>query len=104
MYILSIVLLGKYIIKHYFYCFKRIHLHVRQSGELVFVDASGGFDADGYRVFLFMTHSACGGMNLKSVYDYLKVMDDDLNTNNNIYSIINDYVITDNIPVKTTKN
>jgi len=40
---------------------QRIHKFVPQAGELVFVDSSGGFDSDGYRVFLFMTHSACGG-------------------------------------------
>ena len=40
---------------------KRIHQHIQESGELVFVDSSGGFDRDGYRVFLFMTHSKAGG-------------------------------------------
>lgn len=40
---------------------KRIHQSIQESGELVFVDSSGGFDRDGYRVFLFMTHSKTGG-------------------------------------------
>lgn len=40
---------------------KRVHQLVEESGELVFVDSSGGFDRDGFRVFLFVTHSKTGG-------------------------------------------
>ncbi|KAK3889775.1 hypothetical protein Pcinc_006336 [Petrolisthes cinctipes] len=43
---------------------KRVHQNVRQSSEMVFVDASGGVDRHGCRVFLFMTHSAAGGLPL----------------------------------------
>ena len=41
-----------------------LHQYIPESGELVFVDASGGFDRDGYRVFLLMTHSKAGGESL----------------------------------------
>ncbi|KAK3887599.1 hypothetical protein Pcinc_008303 [Petrolisthes cinctipes] len=41
---------------------KRVHQNVRQSSEMVFVDASGGVDRHVCRVFLFMTHSAAGGL------------------------------------------
>lgn len=39
---------------------KRIHKYIQESGELAFVDSSGGFDRDGYQVFLFVTHSKNG--------------------------------------------
>jgi hypothetical protein len=41
---------------------KRVHEHLQESGELVFVDSSGGFDRCGFRIFLFITHSRAGGM------------------------------------------
>jgi len=40
---------------------KRVHAHLEESGELVFVDSSVGLDRRGYRTFLFMTHSKAGG-------------------------------------------
>lgn len=43
---------------------KRVHSYVRESGDLVFVDGSGGVDRHGCRVFLMMTHSAAGRLPL----------------------------------------
>lgn len=43
---------------------KRVHKYVRQSGELAFIDGSGGVDRHGCRVFLMMTHSAAGALPL----------------------------------------
>ena len=43
---------------------RRVHIHIQEAAEIVFVDASGGFDRDGYRIFLFMTHSKAGGKNI----------------------------------------
>lgn len=43
---------------------KRIHAHIRQSGELVFVDGSGGMDRHGCRIFLVVTRSSTGGLPL----------------------------------------
>lgn len=40
---------------------RRTHQTLRSSGELVFVDSSGGLDNNMMRVFLFMTHSCAGG-------------------------------------------
>ena len=40
---------------------KRVHEHIEEAGELVFLDSSGGLDRDGLRIFLFMTHSKAGG-------------------------------------------
>jgi len=40
---------------------KRVHGHIEEAAELVFVDSSGGFDRDGFRVFMFLTHSKAGG-------------------------------------------
>lgn len=40
---------------------KRVHNYIHESGELVFVDSSGGMDRDNYRIFLLMTHSKAGG-------------------------------------------
>ena len=41
---------------------KRVHTHIQESGEVVFIDSSGGIDRDGYRIFLVMTHSKAGGL------------------------------------------
>jgi len=43
---------------------KRVHKAVHQSGELVFVDASGGVDRFNCRIFLLLTHSCAGGLPL----------------------------------------
>ena len=43
---------------------KRVHTFVEHSGELVFVDASGGVDRHHCRIFLLLTHSAAGGLPL----------------------------------------
>ena len=40
---------------------KRVHEHMQESGELMFVDSFGDLDRKGYRVFLLMTHSMAGG-------------------------------------------
>ena len=40
---------------------KRVHKYIKESGELMFVDSSGGMDRDGFRIFLLMTHSKAGG-------------------------------------------
>ena len=37
---------------------------LRESGEIVFIDASGNMDRDNLRVFLIMTWSAAGGLPL----------------------------------------
>jgi len=34
---------------------------MKEAGEVVFVDASGGFDGDRYKIYLFMTHCNAGG-------------------------------------------
>ena len=39
---------------------KRVHQMHRTSGEMVFVDATGGLDRHDCQVFLLMTHSAVG--------------------------------------------
>jgi len=44
---------------------KRVHRHMKEAGEVVFVDASSGFDADHYKIFLFMTYCKAGGNNYK---------------------------------------
>ncbi|XP_071962543.1 uncharacterized protein [Antedon mediterranea] len=43
---------------------KRVHRYVRQSGELAFIDSSGGVDRHGCRVFVILTHSCAGGLPL----------------------------------------
>jgi hypothetical protein len=43
---------------------RRVHIHHQCSGELVFVDASGGMDRYDCRVFLILTHSSAGGLPL----------------------------------------
>ena len=43
---------------------RRVHTLVLQSGELVFVDASGNMDRDNWRVFVLLTHSFSGGLPL----------------------------------------
>ncbi|KAK7088885.1 hypothetical protein V1264_024257 [Littorina saxatilis] len=43
---------------------QRVHKLHRTSGELVFVDASGGMDRFDCRVFLLLTHSSAGGLPL----------------------------------------
>ena len=43
---------------------KRVHKTVHQSGELVFVDASGGVDRFNCRIFILLTHSCAGGLPL----------------------------------------
>jgi len=40
---------------------KRVHSHMKEAGEVVFVESSGGFDRDRYRIYLFMTHCKSGG-------------------------------------------
>jgi len=40
---------------------KRVHRHMKEAGEVVFVDASGGFDGDHYKIYLFMTYCKAGG-------------------------------------------
>ncbi|XP_025108096.1 uncharacterized protein LOC112572570 isoform X2 [Pomacea canaliculata] len=42
----------------------RVHTLHRASGELVFMDASGGVDRYDFRVFLLLTHSVAGGLPL----------------------------------------
>ena len=42
---------------------ERVH-GLKTSGEIVFVDASGGMDREGLRVFLIMTWSPAGGLPL----------------------------------------
>lgn len=43
-------------------------LFYRQAGEIVFLDASGGMDQDGTRVFLLITHTSGGGVPLGGFY------------------------------------
>ena len=43
---------------------KRAHSLIRQSGELVFIDASGGVDRHHCRIFIVLTHSCAGGVPL----------------------------------------
>jgi hypothetical protein len=43
---------------------KRVHKHVKQASELVFVDSTGTVDKDGHRVFQIMTHNEIGGLPL----------------------------------------
>jgi len=40
---------------------KRVHAHLEESAELVFVDSSGDLERGGFRTFLFMTRSKAGG-------------------------------------------
>jgi len=40
---------------------KRVHAHLPESAEFVFVDSSGDLERGGFRTFLFMTHSKAGG-------------------------------------------
>jgi len=40
---------------------KRVHQNIQEAAELMFVDSSGSFERDGYRIFLFITHSKAGG-------------------------------------------
>ena len=42
---------------------KRVH-HLRQSGELTFIDSSGNMDRENCRVFLLLTHTCAGGLPL----------------------------------------
>ena len=41
---------------------KRVHQHILQSSELVFVDSSGCMDTSNYRVFMLMTNCSAGGL------------------------------------------
>ncbi|KAG1662450.1 hypothetical protein GQR58_020947 [Nymphon striatum] len=43
---------------------KRVHQKHKYSGELVFIDASGGMDRYDCRIFMMLTHSAAGGLPL----------------------------------------
>lgn len=43
---------------------KRVHKFMPHSGELVFMDASGGMDRHNNRVFFILTHSCAGGLPL----------------------------------------
>ena len=43
---------------------KRVHQHVKQSSELVFMDSSGCLDTSNYRVFMLMTNCSAGGLPL----------------------------------------
>ena len=43
---------------------KRVHMHLKHSGEMCFMDASGNMDRDHWRVFLLLTHSVAGGLPL----------------------------------------
>lgn len=43
---------------------KRVHQNHDYSGELVFIDASGGMDRYDCRIFMMLTHSAAGGLPL----------------------------------------
>lgn len=66
---------------------KRVHEHVAECGEIVYVESAGGFDHReviprvagapapkakssriGYRVVVFMTHSKAGGMGVYRLY------------------------------------
>ena len=40
---------------------KRVHENIEESAELMFVDSSGGFDRDGFRIFILLTHCKAGG-------------------------------------------
>jgi len=40
---------------------KRVHSYMKEAGEIVSVDASGSFDKEHYRIYLFMTHCKAGG-------------------------------------------
>ncbi|XP_063868277.1 uncharacterized protein LOC135104676 [Scylla paramamosain] len=44
---------------------KRVHQNHDYSGELVFIDASGGMDRYDCRIFMMLTHSAAGGLPLR---------------------------------------
>jgi len=46
---------------------KRVHRHMKEAGEIVFVESSGGFDEDRYRIYLFMTYCKAGGNKYKSI-------------------------------------
>ena len=43
---------------------KRVHSHIRQSSELVFVDSTGCLDMNSCRVFVLMTNCCAGGLPL----------------------------------------
>lgn len=43
---------------------RRIHEQLKESSELVFMDASGSMDTKNYRVFILLTHSVAGGLPL----------------------------------------
>ena len=43
---------------------KRVHSHIRQTSELVFVDSTGCLDMNGYRVFVLMSNCCAGGLPL----------------------------------------
>ncbi|XP_028440345.1 uncharacterized protein LOC114559727 [Perca flavescens] len=43
---------------------QRVHTRVQQSGEIIFVDSSGYCDRQNHCLFLFLTHSAAGGLPL----------------------------------------
>lgn len=43
---------------------RRVHQHLKTSGELVFIDASGNMDRSHCRVFVLLTHSVVGGLPL----------------------------------------
>ena len=40
---------------------RRVHEHVAEAGEAVFVDSSTGFGRDNYRLLVLMTGSKAGG-------------------------------------------
>jgi len=40
---------------------KRVHSHMKEAGEIVSVDSSGGFDGNRYKVYLFLAHCNAGG-------------------------------------------
>jgi len=41
---------------------KRVHSLIKNSGEMMFMDAGGCMDRRNYRVFLVLTHSPAGGL------------------------------------------
>jgi hypothetical protein len=41
---------------------KRIHKHIEQSGELVFVDSTSNTEAHNLNIFLLCTHSVAGAL------------------------------------------
>ena len=43
---------------------QRVHEHIEQSGESVFIDATANFDSHNLKVFLLCTHSAAGALPL----------------------------------------